>query len=130
MKRFTSHSHLIYIIQITWHFTGIMDIKSPFSVELPICLFSFWGLRVFHTLPLCRTQPPGGEAPYLVTADGEQNVLLGDFEAGAEHGLEVGLIAVLPKARHLPSTGHLHTQHHISPGQPREGELGHLWALG
>lgn len=63
---------------------------------------------------------------YLVTANGQQNVLLGDLEACAEHGLQIGLVSVLSKAGHLPSAGHFYPQNHISPGQTRERELGDL----
>ena len=55
---------------------------------------------------------------YLKAANGDKDVLLGDLEAGAELGLEVGLIAVLPEAGHLPGTGHLHAQQHIRALQP------------
>lgn len=57
---------------------------------------------------------------YLVAANGEQDVLLGDLEACGEHGFEVGLVSVLPKTGHLTSAGHLHTEHHVSTGQARE----------
>ena len=35
---------------------------------------------------------------YLEAADGDEDVLLGDLEDGADLGLEVGLKAVLPEA--------------------------------
>ena len=46
---------------------------------------------------------------HLEAANGEEDFLVGDGEAGAEHGLEVGLVAILTKTGHLPRTGHLHT---------------------
>lgn len=63
---------------------------------------------------------------YLVAANGEQDVLLGDLEARGEHGFEVSLVSVLPEAGHLAGAGHLHAEHHIGSGQPREGELRNL----
>lgn len=57
---------------------------------------------------------------YLIAANGEQDVLFGDLEARGEHGFEVSLVPVLPKAGHLASAGHLHAEHHVSSGQPRE----------
>lgn len=63
---------------------------------------------------------------YLIAANGQQDVLLGDLKTSTEHGLEVGFAAALPKASYFPSTGHLHTQHHVSPRQAGERELGHL----
>lgn len=63
---------------------------------------------------------------YLVAADGEQDVLLGDLESCGEHGFEVRLVSVLPKAGNFPGAGHLHPEHHIGPGKAREGELGNL----
>lgn len=60
---------------------------------------------------------------YLIAADGEQDVLLGDLEACGEHGFEVSLVPVLPKTSYFSSAGHLHPEHHISSGQPRERKL-------
>lgn len=60
---------------------------------------------------------------YLIAADGEQDVLLGDLEACGEHGFEVSLVLVLPKTSYFSSAGHLHPEHHISSGQPRERKL-------
>lgn len=62
----------------------------------------------------------------LIAANGEQDVLFGDLEACREHGFQICLISVLPKAGHLPSAGHLYTKHHVSTSQSREGELGNL----
>ncbi|TRY86951.1 hypothetical protein DNTS_000644, partial [Danionella cerebrum] len=56
----------------------------------------------------------------------EENVLFGDFEPCAEHGFEIRLISVLPKASHLSSAGHLNPQNHICSGQSRERELRNL----
>lgn len=64
--------------------------------------------------------PPSPRFLYLIAANGQQDVLLGDLKASAKHGLEVGLATALPKAGHFPSTGHLHTQHHISTRQAGE----------
>lgn len=63
---------------------------------------------------------------YLIAANGEQDVLFGDLEACREHGFQIGLISVLPKAGHLTSAGHLYAQHHVSTSQPREGKLRNL----
>lgn len=63
---------------------------------------------------------------YLIAANGEQDVLFGDLEACREHGFQICLISVLPKAGHFPSAGHLYTKHHVSTSQSREGELGNL----
>lgn len=63
---------------------------------------------------------------YLIAANGQQDVLLGDLKASAEHGLEVRLATALPKAGHFPGAGHFYAQHHISTRQTRERELGHL----
>lgn len=64
--------------------------------------------------------------PYLIAANGEQDVLLGDLEAGGEHGLQVRFVSVLPKTGHFSSAGHLHPEDHVSSGQPGEGELRNL----
>lgn len=53
-------------------------------------------------------------SPYFIATNGEEDVLLGDLEASTKHGLQVGLVAVLSKAGHLASAGHLHPQNHIS----------------
>lgn len=61
--------------------------------------------------------PPLEGVGYLVAADGQQDVLLWDLKASAEHGFEVGFATALSKAGHLSSTGHLYTQYHVSAGQ-------------
>lgn len=56
---------------------------------------------------------------YLIAADGEQDVLAWDLEAGAHLGLKVSLVAILPEAGHLARAGHLHAQQDIGSCQPR-----------
>lgn len=63
---------------------------------------------------------------YLIAANGEQNVLLGDLEASGQHGFEVCFISVLTKAGHLTSACHLHAEHHVGAGKPRKGKLRNL----
>lgn len=63
---------------------------------------------------------------YLVAADGEQDVVLGDLEARGQHGFEVSFITVLSKTGHFSRAGHLHPEHHVGSGQAREGELRNL----
>lgn len=50
-----------------------------------------------------------GSDVYLVTTNGEKNILFREFEASADHGFKIRLVSVLPKAGHLSSAGHLHT---------------------
>lgn len=54
---------------------------------------------------------------YLVAANSQQDVLLWDLKASAEHGFEVGFTTALSEAGHLSSTGHLHTKYHVGTGQ-------------
>lgn len=53
----------------------------------------------------------------LVAANSQQDVLLWDLKASAEHGFEVGFTTALSEAGHLSSTGHLHTKYHVGTGQ-------------
>ena len=71
-----------------------------------------------YKVPKTEVHPHTFFFTYLKAANGDKDVLLGDLEAGAELGLEVGLIAVLPEAGHLPGTGHLHAQQHVRTLQP------------
>ncbi|GKT92902.1 LOW QUALITY PROTEIN: hypothetical protein Ct61P_10752 [Colletotrichum tofieldiae] len=62
----------------------------------------------------------------LVGTDGQEDVGLGDLEAGRHQSLEVGLVLVNTEASHLSSGSHLNAQDRVGSRQTRETELGNL----
>mmetsp|Transcript_52065 Transcript_52065/g.136855 ORF Transcript_52065/g.136855 Transcript_52065/m.136855 type:complete len:461 (-) Transcript_52065:504-1886(-) len=59
-------------------------------------------------------------------ADADVDVLLGDLEAGGEHGGEDGVVLVLAKGGDLARGGHLDSEHGVGAEEAREGEHGRL----
>ena len=54
------------------------------------------------------------------TPDGKKNTFLGDGHSGADHTLEVCLVAIFTKARHLACARHFNTKHDIGASQASE----------
>lgn len=85
----------------------MLNLKKGFEMVTPTGLFCFSSWQSHH--PFHPTD--------LVTPNGQQDVLLGNLEASTQHGFQVGLTTILPKAGHFTCAGHLYPQHHIGTCQ-------------
>jgi len=63
----------------------------------------------------------------LVAANGDENVLLWNLEAGGHLCLQVSLVSVLTETRHLARTRHLHAQQHVCTRQAGKRKHRHLY---